>query len=100
MRKELARRGQGDSDTMKAKMAGAMAELDKHKNDQKDITAGKSIKVLCCESSFILSIMFLVIINTKKQVIPLKKVYLKCSMKTNSFSIEMCYNKLHVISFQ
>ena len=74
VRKELARRGQGDSDTMKAKMAGAMAELDKHKNDQKDITAGKSIRVLCCESSFILSVMFLVIINTKKQVIPLKKV--------------------------
>ena len=40
VRKELARRGQGDSDTMKAKMAGAMAELEKHKNDQKDITAG------------------------------------------------------------
>lgn len=39
VRKELARRGQGESDTMKAKMAGAMAELDKHKNDQKDITA-------------------------------------------------------------
>lgn len=63
VRKELARRGQGESDTMKAKMAGAMAELDKHKNDQKDITAGKKHR------SFNFVKTFLLIINAKKQVI-------------------------------
>ncbi|CAG2256012.1 uncharacterized protein LOC143078974 [Mytilus galloprovincialis] len=39
VRKELARRGQGDGDAMKAKMNETMVELEKHKNDQKDITA-------------------------------------------------------------
>ena len=43
IRKELSRRNQMTSDTMKAQMSDVAAELEKHKQDQQDISAGNYV---------------------------------------------------------